>query len=276
MITATARPARRCASFRVSSLSEPEILTIRTPSGISGDMLVAGLALMAQADRQALDAMVASLNLPDFSGSVLIEPVEVEGISGWRAQVSLPDSHDHRSYADIRKIIRASSLTPRAREYAGGTFRILAEAEGVVHSMPPEEVTFHEVGALDSILDICLSAGLVDLLAPDAIRCSPLPLCDGEVQSAHGLLTSPAPAVQHLLRDIPVYGIDSWGETVTPTALAILKALKTEFGLWPEMTVKRTARVYGSRVLPNVPNGAIFALGALNVGEKFTPESQPQ
>jgi len=263
----TAQPARRCVSSRASDLSEPRILTIRTPSGISGDMLVTGLALMTQVDRQALAAMVASLNLPDFTGSVIIEPVEVEGISGWRALVSLPNSHDHRSYADISKIIQLSSMLLQAREYAEATFRILAEAEGVVHNRPPEEITFHEVGALDSILDICLSAALVDLLAPDHVRCSPLPLCDGEVQSAHGLLTSPAPAVQHLLQDIPVYGVDSWGETVTPTALAILKAIKTEFGLWPEMTVKRIARVYGSRILPNIPNGAIFALGAGNTEE---------
>ena len=224
-------------------------------------MLVTGLALMARVDQPTLDTMVAALDLPGFTGSVIIKPTEVEGISGWRAQVSLPESHAHRSHADIRKIIRSSSLTPQAREYAEATFRILAEAEGVVHNRPPDEITFHEVGALDSILDICLSAALVDLLAPDQVRCSPLPICDGEVQCAHGLLATPAPAVQHLLRDIPVYGIDSWGETVTPTALAVLKAIKTEFGHWPKMTVERVARVYGSRVLPNIPNGAIFAIG---------------
>ncbi len=230
-------------------------------------MLVTGLALMAQVDQPTLDTMVAALDLPGFTGSVIIKPTEVEGISGWRAQVSLPESHAHRSHADIRKIIRSSSLTPQAREYAEATFRILAEAEGVVHNRPPEEVTFHEVGALDSILDICLSAALVDLLAPDQVRCSPLPICDGEVQCAHGLLATPAPAVQHLLLDIPVYGIDSWGETVTPTALAVLKAIKTEFGHWPEMTVERVARVYGSRVLPNIPNGAIFAFGTVYTEE---------
>ncbi len=261
-----ARPAPRRVSSRASNLSDPRILTIRTPSGISGDMLVAGLALMAQVDQPALDAMVAALDLPDLTGSVTIEPVEVEGISGWRARVSLPDSHAHRSYADIREIIQSSSLTPQAKEHAGTTFRLLAEAEGTVHSRPPEQVTFHEVGALDSILDICLSAALFDLLAPDQVRCSPLPICDGEVQSAHGLLAAPAPAVQQLLQDVPVYGVDSWGETVTPTALAVLKAIGTEFGHWPEMTVRRIARVYGSRVLPNIPNGAIFALGTGYIG----------
>ncbi len=263
----TAQPVRRYVSSRASNLSDPRILSIRTPSGISGDMLVVGLALMAQVDQLALDDMVASIGLPGFTGRFIIEPVEVDGISGWRAQVSLPDNHDHRSFADIRKIIRSSNMTPQAREYAEATFRILAEAEGVVHNRPRDEITFHEVGALDSILDICLSAALGDLLAPDSIRCSPLPICDGEVQSAHGLLATPAPAVQHLLQDIPVYGVDSWGETVTPTALAILKAIKTEFGHWPEMTVKRIERVYGSRVLPNIPNGAIFALGIAYVEE---------
>ncbi len=242
-------------------MSSSSILSIRTPSGISGDMLVAGMVLMNEVDQQALDDLIASIGLPGFTGSITVEPVEIEHISGWRAQVVLPASHEHRSYVDIREIIRASSLTAPARECAETTFRLLAEAEGIVHNRPPEKVTFHEVGALDSILDICLSAALVDLLAPAAIYCSPLPICDGKIQSAHGLLGSPAPAVQHLLKDVPVYGVDSWGETVTPTALALLKALKVRFGPWPEMTVERTARVYGSRILPNIPNGAVFAFG---------------
>jgi uncharacterized protein (DUF111 family) len=118
------------------------------------------------------------------------------------------------------------------------------------------------VGALDSILDICLGAALYARLAPARLHCSPLPLCDGTIRCEHGPLASPAPAVQEMLVGVPVYGIDSRGETVTPTALAFLRAAGARFGGWPRGTVERVARAYGGRVLPGVPNGAMFFLVA--------------
>jgi pyridinium-3,5-bisthiocarboxylic acid mononucleotide nickel chelatase len=100
--------------------------------------------------------------------------------------------------------------------------------------------------------------------------CGPLPLCDGTVRCDHGLLPAPAPAVLDLLQGVPVRGIQSEGETVTPTAIALLKGLGAQFGAWPEMTIARTALVYGGRVLPGVPNGALFATGTLIGGEAST------
>lgn len=112
-----------------------------------------------------------------------------------------------------------------------------------------------------SASDICLAAALLDRIAPAALVCSPLPLCDGIVRCAHGILAAPAPAVQEMLGGIPVYGIPSTGETVTPTALAFLRTAGARFGSWPAMTVETVVRAYGGRLLPGVPNGAIFALG---------------
>ena len=140
-------------------------------------------------------------------------------------------------------------------------FETLAIAEGEIHGKPPEEITFHEVGALDSILDICLVSAIFDQLSPDSFVCSPLPVCDGVIRCEHGMLAAPAPAVLQMLEGVPVYGIDSTGETITPTAIALLKALGARFEGWPAMTVEKVVRVFGGRIVPNVPNGAIFVLG---------------
>jgi uncharacterized protein (DUF111 family) len=175
--------------------------------------------------------------------------------------VTLPEEHSHRTFADIRQLIEATSMTPRAQLLALSTFTLLATAEGQIHGVPTEDVTFHEVGALDSILDICLACVLFDRLSPAVLMCGPLPLCDGTVHCDHGLLPAPAPAVLSLLPGVLVRGIASDGETVTPTAIALLKGFGAIFGSWPVMTVSRTALVYGTRLLPSVPNGALFAFG---------------
>lgn len=237
-------------------------LVLRTPSGLSGDMLVAGLARLAGVSNPELAGLVDSIGLPAMQDVVNVAPCSVNGISGWRANVSLPHEHHHRNLASIREIIAASGLSPVAKQLAADTFTTLGKAEARIHDIPIEEVTFHEVGALDSILDICVSASLYSTLAPANLHCSPLPLCDGVIRCEHGYLASPAPAVQEMLRKVPVYGIESEGETITPTALAFLLAAEARFGKWPPVEVLDVARVYGGRVLPGVPNGALFFLVA--------------
>jgi uncharacterized protein (DUF111 family) len=235
-------------------------IVLRTPSGLSGDMLVTGLARLAGLSGSELAAVVDSIGMPALSNVLTVEPWSVNAISGWRADISLTREHHHRSLADIRGIITASGMAPAAQQLANDTFTTLGRAEAQIHGIPLEEVTFHEVGALDSILDICVSSALFATLAPASFYCSPLPLCDGVIKCEHGYLASPAPAVQEMLRNVPVYGIDSAGETVTPTALAFLLASGARFGGWPEAEVLDVARVYGGRVLPGVPNGAMFFL----------------
>lgn len=239
-----------------------EYLVLRSFSGLSGDMLVAGLSKIAGYDQKNLNDLVSKLRIPGVKDCVSVEEVLVGGISGWRASVALQKDHCHRTLQDINAIINASLLSVRAKEISKRTFQYLAEAEGAIHGIAPDEVTFHEVGALDSILDICLAAALFDQISPVKFISSPLPICDGRIKCRHGVLPAPAPAVLQLLKGIPVYGVDSEGETVTPTAVALLKSLGAVFEKWPAFTVKETVRIYGTRTLPNIPNGVIFAMGA--------------
>ena len=237
------------------------ILVIRTPSGLSGDMCVAGLAALAGLSDQDLNELVSRIQLPALQNSVTLSEHTVEHISGYQLQLDLPHEHAHRTWADIRTIIDGSALTGKARHWALEAFALLADAEAKVHGTTPDKVTFHEVGALDSILDICLAGQVLEMLKTDRVVCSPLPVCDGQVNCAHGMLATPPPAVQELLTGVPVYGIDYQGETVTPTALALLKAWQVEFGNWPEIEIGKTVRAYGQKVITGVPNGAIFCVG---------------
>lgn len=223
--------------------------------------MLAGLARLAGIGTAELSALAATIAVPTLAGSVRLEQRAVGSVLGWTCQVALPHEHHHRNLTDIRRIIADSSMAPRAAALATATFETLAAAEGRVHGLPAEAVTFHEVGALDSILDICLSAILFDRLDPAGLVCGPLPLADGTIRCSHGLVPAPAPAILEMLDGVPVRGLPTAGETVTPTALALLKGLGARFGGWPSIIVGRTALVYGTRVLAGVANGAIFALG---------------
>jgi hypothetical protein len=237
------------------------ILNLRAPSGLSGDMMLTGLCLISGLGQQGLDEALQAIGMPELSGTASIEPREVNNIAGWGLRVTLPHAHDHRHLSDILDIIGKSALTPRARELSARAFTLLARAEAHVHATTPERIHFHEVGALDSILDVLASCALFDRLSPSRFVCGPLPVCDGAVRCAHGLLPAPAPATLKLLEGIPVYGAPASGETLTPTAVSLLKAFDAEFGPWPAMVITRQERAYGTRVLDNVPNGAVFVWG---------------
>ncbi len=238
---------------------EERILTIRLHSGLSGDMLVAGLFVMTGLT-DAVESIVSSV-LPSLSGSVRLEQRQVSHIAGWHASVELPAEHEHRSLPAITDIIEASGMEEAAKGMAVETFALLARAEGTVHGIAPETVHFHEVGALDSILDICVSCELFTRLHADRTVVSPLPLSDGTVTCQHGVLPVPAPAVLALMQGMCVCPYAGHGETVTPTAIALLKVFGVQFGGWPEMQVEKTALVYGTRIFPHQANGATFAFG---------------
>jgi len=237
-----------------------QAIVLRTPSGISGDMLLTGLARLAGVTNAELGGLVDAIGIDALHDCVEIVPHEVNHISGWQARIALPHEHHHRTLATILDIIARSDLEDGAKALASRAFGILAEAEAKVHGVAVEDVHFHEVGALDSILDTCIAAALLTRLGPAALHCSPLPLCDGTIRCEHGLLASPPPAVQEMLEGVPVYGVDASGETVTPTALAFLKAADARFGKWPECAVLGSARAYGGKVFPSLPNGAMFFL----------------
>jgi len=236
------------------------VLTIRANSGLSGDMLLAGLLKMTDVAEEELGALLAAI-MPELSGVLRLVRKQVNHIGGWHAEVSLPHQHEHRTLADITVLIEASGMSDAAKALANETFTLLARAEGAVHEKRPEDVHFHEVGALDSILDICLTCELFAKLAPSRFVVSPLPMADGFVACAHGIIPVPAPAVLELLEGIPVRPFAGRGETVTPTAIALLRALDAEFGPWPAMRIEKRALVYGGKVFENAPNGAIFVFG---------------
>lgn len=236
------------------------VLTIRAVSGLSGDMFLAGLLRMTGTAQDELDTLLSGL-LPELSGSVRLVRRQVNQIGGWHAEVDLPHQHEHRTLQTILDIITASGLSEDAKHRAADTFGLLAETEAFVHGKDPASIHFHEVGALDSILDICLTCELFTRLSPSRFVVSPLPVADGSVRCAHGVIPVPAPAVLELLAGFPVRPFPAEGETVTPTAAALLHALGATFGPWPCMTVEQTALVFGTHVFPDVPNGAIFACG---------------
>ncbi len=244
-----------------------KILTIRAISGLSGDMLLTGLAVLNQAGKNHLMELVEALRIPHGKGiKIEVEEKSLNHIAGFGLHLVLPEveSHHHTHHSDIQEILEKSDLEPGAKKLAQRTFAILAEAEAAVHGKSVDNVAFHEVGALDSIVDIALCSALFARLAPDRFVCSPLPLADGCIPCAHGLLLSPAPAVLKMLENVSVRGFTGEGETITPTALALLKAFDASFGPWPAMAVKQTALVYGGKVFENAPNGSIFALGEKN------------
>ena len=247
-------------SHERESASGP-VLTIRAHSGLSGDIFLAGLLCMTGTTPQQMEADLSSI-MPELAGSVQLVRKEVNHIGGWHAEVTLPHQHEHRTLADILALIASSGMSEGGKELSSRAFTLLASAEAAVHGRPPEEVHFHEVGALDSILDICLSCELFHRLSPSLFVVSPLPVADGFVHCAHGILPVPAPAVLELMADVPVRPFPGEGETVTPTGMALVKALGAKCGPWPAMRVEKKSIIYGSRVFENAPNGAIFACGS--------------
>ncbi len=218
-------------------------------SGISGDMLL-GALLDAGLDLAALWEGLATLPVAGYT--IETERVTDHVLTGTRAVVKLDEAghHEHRRLADIRILIAASALPQRARETALAVFQRLAEAEGCIHGTPPDEVTFHEVGAVDSIVDVVGTALGLELLGIDAVYCSELPLTSGRVKSAHGALPVPAPATLELLKgtDAVWRPVAAEGELVTPTGAAILAEM-ARFER-PAMTIRAIGYGFGQRRLP--------------------------
>jgi uncharacterized protein (DUF111 family) len=157
-------------------------------------------------------------------------------------------SHDHhhshdasglqRDFKQISRLITDSGISDAAKKMALDMFERLAKAEGKIHNMPFEEVHFHEVGAVDSIVDIVGTAICIDLLKPDAVMASPVHIGGGMTRSQHGIIPVPAPATLELLKGIPIYSKGFQGELVTPTGATILATLCSEFTEYPSMVLQ--------------------------------------
>jgi uncharacterized protein (TIGR00299 family) protein len=203
-----------------------------------------------------LDSLVAELEKLDLEQySIKSFKEQPQGISATRLHIESGKSATRRSWKDIRQLIAQSGLVSRVKEKSLRVFTCLAEAEAKIHACPVGEVHFHEVGGLDSIIDIVGAVIGLEFLGIERLVTSPLPMPRGWVRCEHGLLPLPPPAVCEILRDVPVYGSSIDQELVTPTGAALVKSLSSDFGSLPAMRIMQTGYGAGSRTLPGgVPN----------------------
>jgi uncharacterized protein (TIGR00299 family) protein len=221
-------------------------------------MLLAAL-LDAGADERAVRDGLRRLGVAGLE--LRLERVERHSVGAARVEVLAPHEHAHRRLADVLALLDAAALPARAAERARRTFELLAAAEGRVHRVAPEQVTFHEVGALDAVADVCGVALALEALEVERVVCSPLPLARGFVRAAHGRLPLPAPAVLELLRGAPVTSLDVGVELVTPTGAALVAALAEGFGPFPPLRLGASGYGAGSRDLEAIPNLVRVVLG---------------
>ncbi|MEP7272932.1 MAG: nickel pincer cofactor biosynthesis protein LarC [Acidobacteriota bacterium] len=251
-------------------------------AGVSGDMFL-GALLDSGLELEALNLELRKLDLPgyhleaarvDRSGisatkfDVIVDPATGEQ-AGKHAHKHENEhdhghshAHDHRTLSSIRQMIERASLDSRVKQRALGIFQRLGEAEAKVHSVPIEAVQFHEIGAIDSIVDIVGASIGLDLLKVDRVRCSALHLGSGSFECAHGTYPVPGPATAELLRDIPVYSGAIEGELVTPTGAAIVASVAESFGPLKGLRIERIGYGAGSREYPRFPNVLRVFLGS--------------
>ena len=180
---------------------------------------------------------------------------------GQPAPAAHEHQHPHRGLAEIRKIIGAAAISDGAKMIAISIFEALGAAEAKIHDVPVEKIHFHEVGAVDAIVDIVCAAVGVEALGVDEIVCSALNVGGGSVQCAHGTFPVPAPATLELLKEAPVYSSGVQVELVTPTGAAIVAKLARRFGAFPEMKIEKSAYGAGSRDFPAHPNVLRVVIG---------------
>ncbi len=217
-------------------------------SGVSGDMLL-GALIHAGLDRVHLAEELAKLHLSGLDMQIIDRTVQSIGCV--QVEVSSKRRQELRTLPAILALLQGSDLDATVIDRASQVFRALAIAEAKVHNIAVEEVHFHEVGALDTLVDV---VGVVFGLQQLGIRrlvSSPLPTGHGFVECAHGLLPLPAPAVCELLKGIPTYGVDLTQELVTPTGAALIATLAESFAPLPPLTITATGYGSGSRVLTN-------------------------
>ncbi len=237
------------------------ILYLDCQSGISGDMFVAallGLGVSIDQLRPAID----SLGLEGLS--IEYELVKRGGFAAHQFRVEAPPQHHHRHLPEIERIIRNGKLEPKVVQIAIAIFKRLAQAEARVHGSTMEKIHFHEVGAIDSIVDIVSAAWAIVQLDVDEVVCSEVAVGHGQIDIEHGKVSLPAPATAELLRHIPVCSNGVPFELTTPTGAAAVAELANRFGPMPPMTIEAIGWGAGSRELPQQANVVRAYLGVAN------------
>ncbi len=220
-------------------------------SGISGDMTL-GALLDAGAELSAVQAAIASMNVGEVRLSV--SNTSKRGFRGKLLTIEHPPEHSHRTLRDILALLRRAKITPGAKELAIRLFERIGRAEAKVHGTTIDRVQFHEVGAIDSIVDMVGVSVAWDLLQIERAYASPVPTGTGQIRIAHGLVSVPAPATAELLVGVPIAPTQIGMEMTTPTGAAIITELASEFGPMPPMQVGRIGYGAGRKDMPDRPN----------------------
>ena len=227
-------------------------------AGASGDMILGALVSAGVEPR----TLIEQLELLGVGGwQVDFEKVDRSGISATYARVQTAHEHTHRHLNEILKIIYDSHLGQSVKDRAARIFSLLAEVEARVHDQPIEKIHFHEVGALDAIIDVCGAAIGFELLGIEQFLSSPLRVGTGMTEMAHGRFPIPPPAVAELLKGKPIYAGDLEGEFVTPTGAAIITAVCEQFGPVPPMRIETTGYGAGTRNHQKFPNALRVFVG---------------
>jgi hypothetical protein len=253
-----------CHAGTVPLAAQPggKILFVEPYFGISGDMLL-GALLDLGIDLARVQEKLRLLPLKGYSLSVTrcsragIQAAKFDVRCGGRRT----RGHDHRSFREIRAMIESSGLSDWAKQRSIGAFRRLAEAEGKIHNLPPEDVHFHEVGAVDSIVDIVGAVVTIEDLLPVRVISAPVNVGQGTLECRHGIYPAPGPAAVELLKGIPIYSTAIKGELTTPTGAALLVTLAESFGPRPLMRVDRVGYGAGGREIPGATNVLRVTLG---------------
>ncbi|MGO8877973.1 MAG: nickel pincer cofactor biosynthesis protein LarC [Desulfomonilaceae bacterium] len=234
-------------------------------AGASGDMIIGSL-LDAGLPLERLKSELAKLRLSNYE--VGVRTVVKKGLTGSQAIINIDQAYHqrhHRGLADITDIVGNSNLSKSAKERVLKIFFRLAEAEAKVHRTTVDKIHFHEVGAMDAIIDVTGAVVGLEAMGIERVYCSPLHLGSGTIECAHGVIPVPAPATAELIKDKPVYSTGVQGELLTPTGAAILTTLAYEFGPMPAMIPQKLG--YGAGTSdPPIPNLLRVVIGDLNDG----------
>jgi uncharacterized protein (TIGR00299 family) protein len=220
-------------------------------AGASGNMILGALIGLG-VDQAALGGKLAQLNLPNVT--LEVNEVNRSGINAKHVEVKVPHEHVHRHLSDIVGIIEASRLSNNVKDRAIAIFTRLAQAEAKIHGIDVNQIHFHEVGALDAIVDVVGSCIGFEMLGIAHFACSKINVGSGFVEMAHGKYPVPPPAVAELLKEAQIYSNEIEGELITPTGAAIISTLCDSYGPIPEVTPEITAYGAGTRVYQNFPN----------------------
>jgi uncharacterized protein (TIGR00299 family) protein len=227
-------------------------------AGISGDMLLGALIDVGWPEERLRDVM-ARLKLGAVE--LKVERVVKHGISATQVNILSSPHQPHRGLNDLASIVIQADLPGFIQERAISALKLLAEAESAVHNVPVEKIHFHEVGAVDTVVDIVGALAGMHELKIENVHCTSVPWSRGTVKTEHGILPVPPPAVAMLLRDIPVVGVDIEGETVTPTGATLVRTIVLHFGPMPSMQVSRVGYGAGQRDWPDRPNVLRLMIG---------------